>query len=605
MAETNFFLRQKPEKAFLTVTFGPGDLWYLRYFDLSRENASQIQHEKNKIVQSSKAPFRILSLGSAFVVSLEQRPENRINAYYLGGFDPSCFVSSIRFKNLDVIRNICSTFETALEEFRRSYFPCIDYYRFANILRLNALHINEFRESWCREASESLAGMMSYIGFDGFHIAKDEKGKNACVFGKTDFFIERHEQLQQFKGTQSIRESSFQTYVYIMEDLRNKRIKLGKSKNPMNREKTLQSEVPQIILRFAIPCEETTERILHEEFSDYRVRGEWCSLDEKDCLMIVQRLIRSGDSQRVLIPDHSWLGGVYRTCIDAKSNSKSNDCRIEVNNEASELILRGKELFKARDYSGSLIAYTKAIEIDPTSAIAFSCRGNSKAGLGELQSALCDHDIAVRLSPTNPTVFVNRGCTRLKMEQFLASIEDFDEAEKLNGTGGFVYEHRGIAKAGLNDLKGAIHDYDKSIEKDSGRPGAYNCRGWAQLLLGNIHSALKDFDEALLLAPDYATALSNKAFVLAVVIADDFKKYGDPLELSAQALKSAPANPYAMNAMSCAHAFHGDFRTAIECQRLAMRDCKWMEDKNIDGGSLANARIATWERQNRWTPTIK
>lgn len=179
MAETNFFLRQKPEKAFLTVTFGPGDLRYLRYFDLTRENASQIQHEKNKIAQSSKVRFRILSLGSAFVVSLEQRPENRINAFYLGGFDPGCFVSSIRFKNLDVIRNLCLTFETALEEFRRSYFPCIDYHRFANILRLNALHINEFRESWCREASESLAGMMSYIGFDGFHIAKDEKGKNA------------------------------------------------------------------------------------------------------------------------------------------------------------------------------------------------------------------------------------------------------------------------------------------------------------------------------------------------------------------------------------------------------------------------------------------
>lgn len=67
---------------------------------------------------------------------------------------------------------------------------------------------------------------------------------------------------------------------YVMVDNSTGLYKIGKSKNPSLREKTLQSEKPAIELLFSIDTD--IEHSLHEEFKDRRVRGEWFSLDQLD-----------------------------------------------------------------------------------------------------------------------------------------------------------------------------------------------------------------------------------------------------------------------------------------------------------------------------------
>jgi len=71
-------------------------------------------------------------------------------------------------------------------------------------------------------------------------------------------------------------------FVYLMKNLRNGLYKIGRSKNPYIREKTLQSEEPEVQLitfRNAPPKAETE---LHRKYADKRIRGEWfeLSLDE-------------------------------------------------------------------------------------------------------------------------------------------------------------------------------------------------------------------------------------------------------------------------------------------------------------------------------------
>lgn len=71
-------------------------------------------------------------------------------------------------------------------------------------------------------------------------------------------------------------------FVYLMRNERNGFIKIGCSKSPAYREKTLQSEEPEVSLLFAYLGEPDLERGLHKLFASKRIRGEWFALSEED-----------------------------------------------------------------------------------------------------------------------------------------------------------------------------------------------------------------------------------------------------------------------------------------------------------------------------------
>lgn len=82
-------------------------------------------------------------------------------------------------------------------------------------------------------------------------------------------------------------------HVYLMKNDRNGFYKIGVSISPKFREKTLQSEEPEVRLIMSVeedPSETQVslisaldgEDFLHKTFADKRVRGEWFRLDEED-----------------------------------------------------------------------------------------------------------------------------------------------------------------------------------------------------------------------------------------------------------------------------------------------------------------------------------
>ena len=88
---------------------------------------------------------------------------------------------------------------------------------------------------------------------------------------------------KEFITTQSPKTNEH--FVYLMLNRRNGYFKIGKSKNSRtlkNREKTLQSEEPDMIIVGLWIVKENYEKILHLEFKDKRLRGEWFKLEEID-----------------------------------------------------------------------------------------------------------------------------------------------------------------------------------------------------------------------------------------------------------------------------------------------------------------------------------
>ena len=69
-------------------------------------------------------------------------------------------------------------------------------------------------------------------------------------------------------------------YVYLMRHA-NGLIKIGASRTPAAREKTLQAEDPRLELFYASIAVRKTESRIHKAFKDLRVRGEWFRLEER------------------------------------------------------------------------------------------------------------------------------------------------------------------------------------------------------------------------------------------------------------------------------------------------------------------------------------
>lgn len=72
------------------------------------------------------------------------------------------------------------------------------------------------------------------------------------------------------------------TKVYVMIDKNTGYYKIGRSVNPKQRERTLQSEKPTIELLFNHDARVKDEKELHSIFQEKRVRGEWFDLNGSD-----------------------------------------------------------------------------------------------------------------------------------------------------------------------------------------------------------------------------------------------------------------------------------------------------------------------------------
>ncbi len=78
-----------------------------------------------------------------------------------------------------------------------------------------------------------------------------------------------------------------QAFIYLMLDESTGMYKLGRTNNPLKREITLQSEKPTIKLIAKAKRDKRHEKILHKQYKEKRVRGEWFSLNEDDVASII------------------------------------------------------------------------------------------------------------------------------------------------------------------------------------------------------------------------------------------------------------------------------------------------------------------------------
>jgi tetratricopeptide (TPR) repeat protein len=245
----------------------------------------------------------------------------------------------------------------------------------------------------------------------------------------------------------------------------------------------------------------------------------------------------------------------------------ANSRSVEIRPNAHGYNNLGVRRTKVGDIKGSIKDFTKAIEINPSFAVAYGNRGNSWSLEGDCKKAINDYNEALRINPENQTnrmlsyhgrgsclakqgdkkqaiedlnkaglaagitgnydlaisalskvleleptdfgAYLNRGTAYDYSGNYQKAIEDYNLALKYkpnNDTDSGIYTNRGNSRLDLGDFQGAIEDYNQAISIDQKFVSAYRGRGYAYSQLENYKKGIEDYTKAIELDPNLAYA---------------------------------------------------------------------------------------------------
>lgn len=148
-------------------------------------------------------------------------------------------------------------------------------------------------------------------------------------------------------------------------------------------------------------------------------------------------------------------------------------------------------------YPEAIADYDRAISLDPALAYAYNDRGGVYVAMDQVGRAIVDYDQAIRLDTAAALFYNNRGAAHAKQKQFERAIEDYTRAVRLETNYALFYNNRGAAYAELEQFERAIVDYSAAIRLDRDGALAYSNRGAAYNRIGQYRRALNDCDVAI------------------------------------------------------------------------------------------------------------
>jgi tetratricopeptide (TPR) repeat protein len=119
--------------------------------------------------------------------------------------------------------------------------------------------------------------------------------------------------------------------------------------------------------------------------------------------------------------------------------------------------------------------YSKAIENNPSFAMAYQMRGIAQQQLKKYPQAISDYSMVITFGePLFKSVgYYNRGIVKNMIGDFVGAIPDFSQAIELDKKMAAAFFHRGIAKSKTGDLSGQLSDF-----REAARLGDSNAERW-------------------------------------------------------------------------------------------------------------------------------
>lgn len=172
----------------------------------------------------------------------------------------------------------------------------------------------------------------------------------------------------------------------------------------------------------------------------------------------------------------------------------------------------GDSLSKKRDYNGAIVAFNKALEIDPENVTVLNSRGIAYGNKGDDERALADYDSCLKLRPNFASAHNNRGIIFMRKGDFEQAYNEFSDAVRLNvPQNRFInLYNRGRVQTLRKQYDSALADFAQArqINADGVQVPVYRCITYTEM--GKFDEALADCNEVLAKFPKAVYTLASR-----------------------------------------------------------------------------------------------
>jgi tetratricopeptide (TPR) repeat protein len=103
----------------------------------------------------------------------------------------------------------------------------------------------------------------------------------------------------------------------------------------------------------------------------------------------------------------------------------------EISSVATAYCDNGWKFYERHDYDKALVAFNRALELDPKCSYAYCGRGCVWRAKKDYDRAMADFNRGIRLKPDDPSAYNNRGLVSYDKKDYDRAIADYDQAIRL------------------------------------------------------------------------------------------------------------------------------------------------------------------------------
>ncbi len=185
---------------------------------------------------------------------------------------------------------------------------------------------------------------------------------------------------------------------------------------------------------------------------------------------------------------------------------------------AKKVFTKGIANTENKNYEQAVENFTKAIELNPNFASAYSNRCLVYLQWGKYEQAIADCTEAIKINPENIEANLNLGLAYYEIGNYQQAIAEYTQVLNHNHNDFRALYNRGLANFELKNYQEAIGDYNlilANIQQDANfnQADIYNERGLAYLMSKNMHKAKSDFSYAIYMDAGNSRAYYNRGCV--------------------------------------------------------------------------------------------
>lgn len=216
--------------------------------------------------------------------------------------------------------------------------------------------------------------------------------------------------------------------------------------------------------------------------------------------MLLTRKLRITNQEAALIEEQI---AAHFASIDEFSS------KIAVHPEDAGLYFgKAMDFTLVQDFSEAIKDYTRAIEQDPSFAMAYFNRAvvrykqmeynmsNQSVEPDGVSTMSLDLFVGKKLSGQQNSAVAGALKDNKKTYDYEMIVRDYDMVIKLNPDFIYAYFNRGNLRCALRDYRAAISDYSEAIKRDSEFAEAYFNRGLTRLQMGDMERGIEDLSKA-------------------------------------------------------------------------------------------------------------